>query len=68
MNAIIESDFRLRLYTIALRCLVNTLVKKTFIKKDLVLMFISKGKRSQYWGVQYRLKSTKYSSTLNEKY
>lgn len=32
MNAIIENDFRLRLYTIALRCLVNSLVKKTFIK------------------------------------
>lgn len=42
--------------------------KENIYKIYLVLMFISKGKRSQYWGVQYRLNSTKYSSPLNEKY
>lgn len=68
MNAIIENDFRLRLYTIALRCFGKYFGKENIYKIYLVLMFISKGKRSQYWGVQYRLNSTKYSSTLNEKY
>lgn len=42
--------------------------KENIYKIYLVLMFISRGKGSQYWGVQYRLNSTKYSSPLNEKY